>query len=113
MNSGAKRFRGYAGTGIDHVDPDRITAPSRADEDATVVRRAQRVRNKVAEDVIFLAAVVPSIVGFASSTTSGALVLHYVPNGVEAMQIMMICIDRRSVRWVESLACSRHSPAPA
>jgi uncharacterized membrane protein YfcA len=40
--------------------------------------------------VIFLAAVVSSTVGFAFSAISGAMILHYVPNGVEAVQIMMI-----------------------
>jgi uncharacterized membrane protein YfcA len=40
--------------------------------------------------IIFLAAIVSSIVGFAFSAIAGALILHCVPNGVEAVQIMMI-----------------------
>lgn len=40
--------------------------------------------------IIFLAAIVSSIVGFAFSAIAGALILHYVANGVEAVQIMMI-----------------------
>ena len=40
--------------------------------------------------IIFIAAVVSGIVGFAFAAIAGALILHYVPNGVEAVQIMMI-----------------------
>jgi uncharacterized membrane protein YfcA len=40
--------------------------------------------------IIFLAAVVSSTVGFAFSAIAGAMIFHYVPNGVEAVQIMMI-----------------------
>jgi uncharacterized protein len=40
--------------------------------------------------IIFLAAVVSSTVGFAFSAIAGAMILHYVSNGVEAVQIMMI-----------------------
>jgi uncharacterized protein len=40
--------------------------------------------------IIFFAAIVSSIVGFASSAISGALIFHYVTNSVEAVQIMMI-----------------------
>jgi uncharacterized protein len=40
--------------------------------------------------IIFFAAIVSSIVGFAFSAIAGALILHCVPNGVEAVQIMMI-----------------------
>ena len=40
--------------------------------------------------IIFFAAVVSSIVGFAFAAIAGALILHYVPDGVEAVQIMMI-----------------------
>jgi uncharacterized membrane protein YfcA len=40
--------------------------------------------------IVFLAAVVSSTVGFAFSAIAGAMILHYVPNGVEAVQIMMI-----------------------
>lgn len=40
--------------------------------------------------IIFFAAIVSSIVGFASSAISGGFILHFVPNGVEAVQIMMI-----------------------
>ena len=40
--------------------------------------------------MIFLAAVVSSTVGFAFSAIAGAMILHYVSNGVEAVQIMMI-----------------------
>lgn len=40
--------------------------------------------------IIFFAAILSSIVGFAFSAIAGALILHYVTNGVEAVQIMMI-----------------------
>src|SRR5688500_15654084 len=40
--------------------------------------------------IIFLAAVISSTVGFAFSAIAGAMILHYVSNGVEAVQIMMI-----------------------
>src|SRR5215510_5518606 len=40
--------------------------------------------------IIFLAAIVSSIVGFAFSAIAGALIVHYIANGVEAVQIMMI-----------------------
>ena len=40
--------------------------------------------------IIFLAAVVSSTVGFAFSAIAGAMILHYVSNVVEAVQIMMI-----------------------
>ena len=40
--------------------------------------------------IIFFAAIVSSIVGFAFSAIAGALILHYVANGVEAVQTMMI-----------------------
>jgi uncharacterized protein len=40
--------------------------------------------------IIFFAAIVSSIVGFASSAISGALIFHYISNSVEAVQIMMI-----------------------
>ncbi|HEY6240805.1 MAG TPA: sulfite exporter TauE/SafE family protein [Burkholderiales bacterium] len=40
--------------------------------------------------IVFLAAVVSSTVGFAFSAIAGAMILHCVPDGVEAVQIMMI-----------------------
>jgi uncharacterized protein len=40
--------------------------------------------------VIFIAAVVSSTVGFAFSAIAGAMILHCVPNGVQAVEIMMI-----------------------
>lgn len=40
--------------------------------------------------IIFVAAVVSSTIGFAFSAIAGALILHYVPNSIEAVQIMMI-----------------------
>jgi hypothetical protein len=40
--------------------------------------------------IIFLAAVVSSTVGFAFSAIAGAMILHFVSDGVEAVQIMMI-----------------------
>ncbi len=59
--------------------------------------------------IIFFAAIVSSIVGFASSAISGGFILHFVPNGVEAVQIMMIASIGiqtysvaglwRSIRW--------------
>ncbi|HEY7239759.1 MAG TPA: sulfite exporter TauE/SafE family protein [Burkholderiales bacterium] len=39
--------------------------------------------------IILLAATVSSTVGFAFSAIAGAMILHYVPNGVEAVQTMM------------------------
>jgi uncharacterized membrane protein YfcA len=39
--------------------------------------------------IIVLAATVSSTVGFAFSAIAGAMILHYVPNGVEAVQTMM------------------------
>jgi len=39
---------------------------------------------------IFLAACVSSTVGFAFSAIAAAMVLHLVPNTVEAVQIMMV-----------------------
>jgi len=59
--------------------------------------------------IVLLAATVSSTVGFAFSAIAGALILHFVPNGVEAVQIMMsasIGIQAysvaglwRSIRW--------------
>jgi uncharacterized membrane protein YfcA len=59
--------------------------------------------------IILLAATVSSTVGFAFSAIAGAMILHYVPNGVEAVQTMMtasIGIQAysvaglwRSIRW--------------
>ena len=59
--------------------------------------------------IIFLAAIVSSVVGFAFSAIAGALILHCVANGVEAVQIMMIASIgiqaysvaglARSIRW--------------
>ena len=59
--------------------------------------------------VVFLAATVSSIVGFAFSAIAGAVLLHYVPDGVRAVQIMMIASIgiqaysvaglARSIRW--------------
>ena len=40
--------------------------------------------------IIFVAAAISSTVGFAFSAIAGAMILHAVPNGVEAVQIMMI-----------------------
>lgn len=40
--------------------------------------------------IIFVAAIVSSTVGFAFSAIAGAMILHYVPNGVEAVEIMMV-----------------------
>jgi uncharacterized membrane protein YfcA len=40
--------------------------------------------------IIFLAATISSTVGFAFSAIAGSMILHYVPNGVEAVQIMMV-----------------------
>jgi uncharacterized membrane protein YfcA len=40
--------------------------------------------------IIFLAAVISSTVGFAFSAIAGAMILHYVANAVEAVQILMI-----------------------
>ena len=40
--------------------------------------------------IIFCAAILSSMVGFAFSAIAGALILHYVTDGVEAVQIMMI-----------------------
>ena len=39
---------------------------------------------------LFAAAVLSSIVGFAFSAIAGAMIFHLVPNGVEAVQMMMI-----------------------
>ena len=47
-------------------------------------------RSIVTAVIIFLAAVVSSTVGFAFSAIAGAMILHYVENCVEAVQIMMI-----------------------
>jgi uncharacterized protein len=47
-------------------------------------------RSIVTAVIIFLAAVVSSTVGFAFSAIAGAMILHYVADGVEAVQIMMI-----------------------
>ena len=59
--------------------------------------------------IILLAAMVSSTVGFAFSAIAGAMIVHYVPNGVEAVQTMMtasIGIQAysvaglwRSIRW--------------
>jgi uncharacterized membrane protein YfcA len=40
--------------------------------------------------IILLAATVSSTVGFAFSAIAGAMILHYMPDGVEAVQTMMI-----------------------
>src|SRR5262245_57537731 len=40
--------------------------------------------------IIFVAAAIASTVGFAFSAIAGAILLHYVPDGFEAVQIMMI-----------------------
>lgn len=40
--------------------------------------------------IIFVAAAISSTVGFAFSAIAGAMILHAMPNGVEAVQIMMI-----------------------
>jgi uncharacterized membrane protein YfcA len=40
--------------------------------------------------IIFVAAAVSSTVGFAFSAIAGAMILHYVPNGIEAVEIMMM-----------------------
>ena len=40
--------------------------------------------------IIFCAALLSSTVGFAFSALAGALILHYVTDGVDAVQIMMI-----------------------
>ena len=59
--------------------------------------------------IIFLAAAISSTVGFAFSAIAGAMILHYVEDGVEAVQIMMIASIGvqaysvvglwRSIRW--------------
>jgi uncharacterized membrane protein YfcA len=40
--------------------------------------------------IIFAAAAISSIVGFAFSAIAGAMILHHVPDSVEAVRIMMI-----------------------
>ena len=40
--------------------------------------------------IIFFAAVISSTVGFAFSAIAAAMILYYVPNGLEAVRIMMI-----------------------
>jgi uncharacterized protein len=64
--------------------------------------------------IIFFAAIVSSIVGFAFSGIAGALIWHYVANGVEAVQIMMIAsigIQAYSVaRLARSIQWARCAP---
>lgn len=59
--------------------------------------------------IILIAATVSSIVGFAFSAIAGAMILHYVPDTVEAVQVMMTASIGiqvysvaglwRSIRW--------------
>ena len=44
----------------------------------------------IVSTIIFAAATLSSVVGFAFSAIAGAMILHFVPNGVEAVEIMMI-----------------------
>ena len=64
--------------------------------------------------IILLAATVSSTVGFAFSAIAGAMILHYVPNGVEAVQTMMaasIGIQAYSVAGLwRSIQWSRCAP---
>jgi uncharacterized membrane protein YfcA len=64
--------------------------------------------------IILLAAMVSSTVGFAFSAIAGAMILHYVPNGVEAVQTMMtasIGIQAYSVAGLwRSIQWSRCAP---
>jgi uncharacterized protein len=64
--------------------------------------------------IILVAATLSSTVGFAFSAIAGALILHYVPNGVEAVQIMMsasIGIQAYSVAGLwRSIQWSRCAP---
>ncbi len=58
--------------------------------------------------IIFLAAVLSSTVGFAFSAIAGAMILHYVSNGVEAVQIMMIASIGIQAYSVAGLSQSIH-----
>jgi len=64
--------------------------------------------------IILIAATVSSTVGFAFSAIAGAMILHYVPNGVEAVQTMMtasIGIQAYSVAGLwRSIQWSRCAP---
>lgn len=63
----------------------------------------------VISTIVFLAAIISSTVGFAFSAVASAIILHFVPNGVEAVQIMMaasigiqtysVAGLARSIRW--------------
>ena len=63
--------------------------------------------------LLFVAAIIASTVGFAFSAIAGAMVLHFVPNGIEAVQIMMfatiglqtysVLALRRSIEWSRCL----------
>jgi len=68
----------------------------------------------VISTIILAAAMVSSTVGFAFSAIAGAMILHCVPNGVEAVQIMMsasIGIQAYSVaRLWRSIRWSRCAP---
>ena len=56
--------------------------------------------------IIFFAALLSSTVGFAFSAIAGALILHYVTDGVEAVQIMMIASIGIQAYSVACLWCS-------
>ena len=76
---------------------------------AALLQAADLPRWLTLSTIILLAAMVSSTVGFAFSAIAGAMILHYLPNGVEAVQTMMtasIGIQAysvaglwRSIRW--------------
>jgi len=54
--------------------------------------------------IIFAAAAISSTVGFAFSAIAGAILLHYVPDGLEAVQIMLVASIGNQVYAVAGLS---------
>jgi uncharacterized protein len=91
----------------------QLTPHSPSAAEASAWRHAAALRTPLVAIVIFGAAVLSSLVGFAFSAIAGAAVLHLVPSSVQAVQILMIASIGiqaysvaglvRSIRWSRCL----------